>query len=196
MIAAGGRTRAFVNGAIGSLALLRESAELRALFGPETMLVTMINGIPWWYFHALGGPHEGRGLDSVDPGGRIAAAIEPQRIIPDVTAKDLQTNQNRNMAELVRRGLRVSPLLLGGDPHARSDLVAGLHRVGALGLDACLGGLERGNSRLPGFGAGGSAMRQGGAPASRSMPSSSPIFSAEVSASVTSTRPLISRVEV
>lgn len=58
--------------------------ELRALFGPETMLVTMINGIPWWYFHALGGPHEGRGLDSVDPGGRIAAHIEPQRIIGSI----------------------------------------------------------------------------------------------------------------
>lgn len=58
--------------------------ELRALFGPDTMLVTMINGIPWWYFHALGGPHEGRGLDSVDPGGRIAAAIEPQRLIGSI----------------------------------------------------------------------------------------------------------------
>ncbi len=58
--------------------------ELRDLFGPETMLVTMINGIPWWYFHALGGPHEGRGLDSVDPGGRIAATIEPQRLIGSI----------------------------------------------------------------------------------------------------------------
>ena len=36
----------------------------------------------------------------------VSIEIEPQRIIPDVTAKDLQTNQNRNMAELVRRGLR------------------------------------------------------------------------------------------
>ena len=58
--------------------------DLRALFGPHTMLVTMINGIPWWYFHGLGGPHEGRGLDSVDPGGRIAAHIEPQRIIGSI----------------------------------------------------------------------------------------------------------------
>ena len=57
---------------------------LRELFGPRTMVVTMINGIPWWYFHALGGPHDGRGLDSVDPGGRIAAAIEPQRIIGSI----------------------------------------------------------------------------------------------------------------
>ncbi len=30
--------------------------ELRALFGPQTMVVTMINGVPWWYFHKLGGP--------------------------------------------------------------------------------------------------------------------------------------------
>ena len=43
--------------------------DLRALFGPQTMVVTMINGIPWWYFHKLAGPYEGRRLDSVDPGG-------------------------------------------------------------------------------------------------------------------------------
>ena len=55
--------------------------ELRALFGPKTMVVTMINGLPWWYFHKLAGPFEGRRLESVDPGGVIAAHIEPERII-------------------------------------------------------------------------------------------------------------------
>jgi len=58
--------------------------DLRALFGPNTMVVTMINGIPWWYFHKLPGAHEGMGLDSVDPGGRLAAHIEPERIIGSV----------------------------------------------------------------------------------------------------------------
>ncbi len=58
--------------------------DLRALFGPETMVVTMINGIPWWYFHKLAGPHEGRGLDSVDPGGVLAANIEAERVIGSV----------------------------------------------------------------------------------------------------------------
>jgi len=58
--------------------------DLRALFGPHTTVVTMINGIPWWYFNRLAGAHEGRGLDSVDPGGRIAAHIEPERIIGSV----------------------------------------------------------------------------------------------------------------
>lgn len=58
--------------------------ELRELFGPQTMVVTMINGLPWWYFHKLAGPYEGRRLESVDPGGVIAAHIEPERIIGSV----------------------------------------------------------------------------------------------------------------
>ena len=58
--------------------------ELRDLFGPHTLVVTMINGIPWWYFHRLGGEFDGRQLDSVDPGGRIAAHIEPERLIGSV----------------------------------------------------------------------------------------------------------------
>ena len=58
--------------------------ELRALFGPQTMLVTMINGVPWWYFQRLAGPWEGRRLESVDPGGRLAEAIETGRIIGSV----------------------------------------------------------------------------------------------------------------
>ncbi|CAD5373677.1 2-dehydropantoate 2-reductase [Rubrivivax sp. A210] len=57
---------------------------LRGLFGPQTVVVTMINGVPWWYFHRLAGPHEGRSLASLDPDGAIAAAIEPARIIGSV----------------------------------------------------------------------------------------------------------------
>jgi len=58
--------------------------ELRGLFGPDTVVVTMINGVPWWYFHQLSGPWEGRTLDSVDPGGIISAHIEPGRVIGSV----------------------------------------------------------------------------------------------------------------
>lgn len=55
--------------------------ELRELFGPHTLVVTMINGLPWWYFHKLAGPYEGRSLESVDPGGVIGAHIEAERVI-------------------------------------------------------------------------------------------------------------------
>ncbi|KQV91760.1 2-dehydropantoate 2-reductase [Rhizobacter sp. Root1221] len=58
--------------------------ELRALFGPDTTVVTMINGVPWWYFNKLAGPHEGQRLESVDPGGVIASFIEPERVIGSV----------------------------------------------------------------------------------------------------------------
>jgi 2-dehydropantoate 2-reductase len=51
-------------------------AEMPALFGPRTMVVTMINGVPWWYFHKLAGPYQGRTLASVDPDGLIGRTIE------------------------------------------------------------------------------------------------------------------------
>jgi 2-dehydropantoate 2-reductase len=54
---------------------------LRALFGPQTVLVSFINGVPWWYFDKLAGPYEGRTLSSVDPEGFIARHIEPERVI-------------------------------------------------------------------------------------------------------------------
>jgi 2-dehydropantoate 2-reductase len=55
--------------------------QVPALLGPETVVVTAQNGIPWWYFHKSGGPHEGRGLESVDPGGVIAQHIPADRVI-------------------------------------------------------------------------------------------------------------------
>lgn len=58
--------------------------DLRSLYGPDTAVVTMQNGIPWWYFQKHGGPLEGRALGSVDPGGVIAANLEIERVIGSV----------------------------------------------------------------------------------------------------------------
>jgi len=51
------------------------------LFGPETVVVTMQNGIPYWYFHRHGGKLEGSTVHSVDPNGVVIANIPPQRVI-------------------------------------------------------------------------------------------------------------------
>jgi 2-dehydropantoate 2-reductase len=51
------------------------------LFGPDTMVVTMQNGIPYWYFHKHGGELEGSRLESVDPTGLISEKIPAQRVI-------------------------------------------------------------------------------------------------------------------
>lgn len=57
------------------------AAELPALLGADTCVVTMQNGIPFWYFHQHGGAHEGRSVRSVDPGGQLATLIPPARVI-------------------------------------------------------------------------------------------------------------------
>lgn len=54
---------------------------LRPLFGPDTIVVSTQNGIPWWYFQGHGGDLEGTHLEKVDPGGVIASAIEPRRVV-------------------------------------------------------------------------------------------------------------------
>lgn len=51
-----------------------------ALFDERTAIVTLQNGIPWWYFYNHG-PYAGRTVRSVDPSGAISAAIDPARII-------------------------------------------------------------------------------------------------------------------
>jgi 2-dehydropantoate 2-reductase len=51
------------------------------LFAAETAVVTMQNGIPYWYFHGHGGPLAGHRLQSVDPSGVIAEMISPERVI-------------------------------------------------------------------------------------------------------------------
>jgi 2-dehydropantoate 2-reductase len=58
--------------------------ELPAIMGPQTMVLTAQNGIPWWYFFGHGGPHEGVRLESVDPGGVIADNLPIERVIATV----------------------------------------------------------------------------------------------------------------
>jgi 2-dehydropantoate 2-reductase len=55
--------------------------QIAPLIGDETAVVTMQNGVPWWYFYRLAGPFEGTRLASVDPGGAIWDRIGPQRVI-------------------------------------------------------------------------------------------------------------------
>jgi 2-dehydropantoate 2-reductase len=55
--------------------------QLDPLFGPDTVVVSTQNGIPWWYFQGYSGELGGLRLERVDPGGVIASAIEPRRIV-------------------------------------------------------------------------------------------------------------------
>jgi 2-dehydropantoate 2-reductase len=61
--------------------LIDLAPRLAPLLGPETAVVSLQNGIPWWYFQYHGGPLEGLRLERVDPGGVISSAIDPRRVI-------------------------------------------------------------------------------------------------------------------
>jgi 2-dehydropantoate 2-reductase len=55
--------------------------QLGPLLGPETVVVSTQNGIPWWYFQNHPGELNGLHLEHVDPGGAVAKAIAPERVI-------------------------------------------------------------------------------------------------------------------
>jgi 2-dehydropantoate 2-reductase len=55
--------------------------QMQPLLGPDTTIVSAVNGIPWWYFHGLGGAYEGRIVQSVDPDGQVSALLPPSRAI-------------------------------------------------------------------------------------------------------------------
>jgi 2-dehydropantoate 2-reductase len=54
---------------------------MRPLLGPETAVLPPTTGIPYWYFHGLEGPHAGRRVERLDPGGRQWQALDPARAI-------------------------------------------------------------------------------------------------------------------
>ena len=51
------------------------------LLGPNTVVVPVVNGIPWWYFHRLDGPYEGHRITCIDPDDRQWTHIGPERVV-------------------------------------------------------------------------------------------------------------------
>ena len=57
------------------------AADIARMMSPQTMLVTAVNGIPYWYFHGLDSPWRGRVVASVDPGGVVSRTLPPAQAI-------------------------------------------------------------------------------------------------------------------
>lgn len=62
-------------------ALPSAAPQIARWLGPETAVVTAINGVPYWYFHGLEGPYRDRTIESVDPGGAVWRTLPPSRAI-------------------------------------------------------------------------------------------------------------------
>jgi len=65
-------------------ALASVAQQVGPLIGPNTVVLTAMNGVPWWFLQGFGGPVQGQSLSSVDPQGEIARAIPAAHIIGGV----------------------------------------------------------------------------------------------------------------
>ncbi|MBS0426481.1 MAG: 2-dehydropantoate 2-reductase [Proteobacteria bacterium] len=71
--------------AVKAPALAAVAERIGPLIGPDTIVLTAMNGVPWWFLEGgFGGPLAGRRLTAVDPDGRIAAAIPTRHVIGGV----------------------------------------------------------------------------------------------------------------
>jgi len=70
--------------AVKAPALLDVARHIAPLIGPNTVVLTAMNGVPWWFFQGFGGAYQGTQLKAVDATGGIAAAIPPAAIIGSV----------------------------------------------------------------------------------------------------------------
>lgn len=53
----------------------------RKAIGPYTLILPVVNGIPWWYFHGISGRFAGRTVRSVDPEGALASLMPPEQTV-------------------------------------------------------------------------------------------------------------------
>ena len=67
--------------AVKAPAMAEVAKQIGPLLAPETVVLTAMNGVPWWFFEGFGGRHAGTRLKAVDPEGSIAAAVPSRHII-------------------------------------------------------------------------------------------------------------------
>ena len=67
--------------AVKAPALAEVARGIAPLLGPHTLVLTAMNGVPWWFFQGFGGAYAGTALKAVDASGAIAAAIPAEHIV-------------------------------------------------------------------------------------------------------------------
>ncbi|MEY4340799.1 MAG: hypothetical protein RL541_303 [Pseudomonadota bacterium] len=67
--------------AVKAPSMLDVAKQIRPLIGTNTVVMTAMNGVPWWFLQGFGGVYANTPLKSVDPHGQIAAAIPAQHLI-------------------------------------------------------------------------------------------------------------------
>src|SRR5215472_14111922 len=100
------------------------------LLGPDTAVLSTLNGVPWWFFDGFGGPAAGRHLDSVDPGGRIAAVLPASRVIGGTVHLSASSPAPGEVSWRSGNGLIIGEL--SGSASPRLGALAAVLRAGGL----------------------------------------------------------------
>ncbi len=59
--------------------------DVNAVMGEDSILLTIQNGILWWYFQLHGGDFDNHVLQTIDPGGKLASTLDPRKIIGSIS---------------------------------------------------------------------------------------------------------------
>jgi 2-dehydropantoate 2-reductase len=73
--------------------LAEVAPQIAPLIGPQTLVLTAMNGVPWWFFQGFGGALAGTRLQSIDPDGRIAAALPAEQVLGAVVHASCATQE-------------------------------------------------------------------------------------------------------
>ena len=107
--------------AVKAPAMRAVALQLAPLLGPRTVVLTAMNGVPWWFLQGFGGRLQNRQLTTVDPAGEIASAIDAHRIVGSV----VHASCSVSAPGLVRHGFG-NKLILGEPSGVRSTRVLAL----------------------------------------------------------------------
>ncbi len=97
---------------------------IQPLIGDQTTIVSGVNGVPWWYFHKIGGPLEGTRLQSVDPGNVQWDGLGPDRVLGCVVYPAAEVSKPGTIRHI--EGNRFS---LGEPDGAKSDRAVALSQL-------------------------------------------------------------------
>ncbi|MFO1312302.1 MAG: 2-dehydropantoate 2-reductase [Burkholderiales bacterium] len=102
--------------AVKEPALRDVAARIPPLVGPETIVLTAMNGVPWWFFDGMTGPCAGMTLATLDPGGAIVRAIPTRHVIGGVVHASCTTPEPGLVQHVMGQGLIVGEPAGGGSP--------------------------------------------------------------------------------
>jgi 2-dehydropantoate 2-reductase len=105
------------------------AARIAPLLGPDTMVLTAMNGVPWWFFSGMPGPCAGVRLNTLDPDGAIAAAIPFRHVIGCVVHASCTTPEPGVVQHVMGQGLIIGEPA-GGDSPRTTALAAALAAAG------------------------------------------------------------------